>query len=106
MTKFFGTIGFVRTKETAPGVWTPTTEERSYTGDVTRNYRRFDNGEYLNDNLNITNTISIVADSYAYECMGFMKYIVWMGTKWKISSIEVQRPRLIISMGGVYNDPC
>lgn len=106
MTKFCGKIGFAKTTETAPGVWTPQIEERSYTGDVTRNYRRWDNSEYANDNFNVTNTISIIADSYACECMGLMKYVTWMGTKWKISSIELQRPRLIISIGGVYDDPC
>lgn len=103
MAKFCGKIGFVRTEKTAPGVWTPQIEERSYTGDVIRNYRRWDNNEYVNDDVNITNSISIIADKYAYECLGFMKYVDWMGTKWKISSVEIQRPRIIISMGGIYN---
>lgn len=106
MTKFYGKVGFVRTEKTAPGVWTPHKEERSYTGDVTRNYRRWDTSGNVNDDFNVTNTISIIADNYAYECMGLMRYVVWMGTKWKISSVEVERPRLLISIGGVYDDPC
>lgn len=103
MTKFCGKIGFVRTRETAPGVWTPQVEERSYTGDVTRNMRRWDSSEHLNDDFNVTNSISIVADPFLCECMGFIKYVKWMGTKWKVSSVELQRPRLILSIGGVYN---
>lgn len=104
MAKFCGRIGFLRTRETAPGVWTPKLEWRQYTGDIVRNYRRWDNNEYVNDDFNITNSISIVADSYAYECLGLMRCVEWMGSKWKISSVDVQRPRIIISMGGLYND--
>ena len=104
MTKFYGKIGFIDNKETSPGVWTDTDPiERSYTGDVTRNMRRWDQTQYVNDDFNISNTISIVADSYIYEHLGLMRYVKWMGVKWKISSIEVERPRLILTIGGIYN---
>lgn len=104
MTKFCGKIGFIETKETSPGVWTEVDPiEKSYTGDVTRNMRRWDQGQNVNDDFNITNSISIVADSYAYENLGIMRYVTWMGTKWKISSVEIERPRLILSIGGIYN---
>lgn len=103
MAKFCGKIGFVESRETSPGVWTEEPIERSYTGDVTRNMRYWNQGQNLNDDFNVSNSISIVADNYLYEHLGIMKYVTWMGTKWKISSIEVQRPRLILSIGGVYN---
>lgn len=103
MTKFCGKIGFVDTKQTSPGVYTPKAIEKSYTGDVIRNIRRWDSSEYLNDDLSVNNSISIVADSFAYENLYKLKYVRWMGAKWKVTSVEIQRPRLVLNIGGVYN---
>ena len=105
MAKFFGKIGFTTTEETAPGVFRAVTTERDYRGDVLRNTRKWENGEYLNDDLNVNNQISIVADAYANENFFAMRYISWMGAYWKITNVEVQRPRLILTIGGVYNKP-
>lgn len=107
MAKFHGVIGYSETKELpdAPGVWEEVITERFYRGDVIRNTRRWENGEHLNDDLNINNSFSIVADAYAYNHFFAMKYISWMGARWKITNVEVQRPRLILTIGGVYNGP-
>lgn len=105
MAKFFGKIGFTKTEETAPGVYREVTTERDYCGDVLRNTRKWENGEHLNDDLNVNNQISIVADAYANENFFAMRYISWMGAYWKITNVEVQRPRLILTIGGVYNKP-
>ena len=102
MNKYFGQIGFAVTQETSPGVWTDAVVERDYFGDILRNYRRFE-GNTIDDNIDISNRISIVADPYAYENFHNMTYIRFMGTEWKIESIEVQYPRLILQIGGVYN---
>lgn len=103
MAKFYGKIGFIETQETSPGVWTETVVERNYYGDLLRNTRRWDSSEYLNDNLSISNQISIVADPYAYENFHSIKYAEFMNAKWKVSSVDVQYPRLILDLGGVYN---
>ena len=105
MAKFFGKIGFTKTEETAPGVYREVITERDYRGDVLRNTRKWENGEHLNDDLNVNNQISIVADAYANENFFAMRYISWMGAYWKITNVEVQRPRLILTIGGVYNKP-
>lgn len=105
MAKYYGVIGYMTTEETSPGVWTEVITERPYTGDITRAVRRFERSETLNDDLTLNNTISIVADAYAYDNIFAMKYIEWMGSYWQISSIEVQRPRLLLTIGGVYNKP-
>lgn len=106
MARFYGVIGFSRYEETAPGVHTEVVTERSYFGDVIRDVRRSDSTpESLNDNLNISNRFSIVADSQAFDDLEYMRYIKWANVFWKISSIEIQRPRLILSVGGVYNGP-
>jgi hypothetical protein len=103
MAKFYGKIGYSTTEETAPGVWEESVTERSYYGDLIRNTRRYQSTDQVNDDVNISNEISILADPYAYENFHSMKYVEFMGAKWKVTSVEVQYPRLILSVGGVYN---
>lgn len=103
MSKYCGVIGFARTEKTKPGIWSDDIVERRYLGDVTKNYQRHDATEYLNDNVNVSNIISIMADPYAFDNFFAIRYVEWMGAKWKVTSVEVQRPRLILTIGGVYN---
>lgn len=105
MAKFYGAIGYIAQSETEPGVWEDTSTEITYYGDVTKNTRRYENGQSFSDNLNVNNMISIVADAYANNHFFAMKYIRWMGAVWEITNVEVQRPRLILTIGGVYNGP-
>lgn len=105
MAKFFGTIGFNEgTVETSPGVWEQQVVERQYYGDLLRNSRRLQSTDQLNDDINISNEISIVADPYANANFHSMRYVEFMGAKWKISNVEVQFPRLILTLGGVWNE--
>lgn len=103
MAKFSGKIGFVEFIETSPGVDTEIAVEKPYVGDVLRNTRKWENGDQINDNLVINNQFSIVADAYATAHYFAMRYVYWMGTRWKITNVEVQRPRLLLTVGGVYN---
>ena len=103
MAKWFGKIGFAETKETKPGVWEEIITVREYYGDVTRNTRRFQSSENLNDNIVVSNDISIVADPYAMQNFHSIRYIEFMGTKWKIDNVEVSYPRLILTWGEIYN---
>lgn len=103
MAKYYGLIGYAETVETAPGVWKEQITERVYYGDVIRNSRRLQSTEHLNDDVNISNQISIVADPYAINNFHSMRYAEFMDAKWKVSDIEVQYPRLLLTLGGVYN---
>lgn len=103
MAKWYGVIGYAVTVETDPGVWEDTITERSYYGDTIRNTRMLQNSGEVNDNVNISNQISIVADPYANQNIYAMRYIEFMGTKWKITNVDVQYPRLILTIGGVWN---
>jgi hypothetical protein len=103
MAKWFGVIGYATQVETVPGVWEEQIVERSYYGDLTRNTRRLQTADQLNDNLNINNELSIVADPFANQNFHLMRYAEYMGTKWKITNVEVKFPRLILSLGGEYN---
>ena len=103
MGKWAGKIGFAVPKETTPGVWKDEIVRRTYYGDMTRNTRRLQSSGNLNDNLVITNELSIIADPYANENFHAIRYAEFMGTKWKISGVQVQFPRLILELGEVYN---
>lgn len=103
MGKWAGKIGFAVPKETAPGVWKDEIVQRTYYGDMTRNTRRLQSSGNFNDNLVIANELSIIADPYANENFHAVRYAEFMGTKWKISSVQVQFPRLILELGEVYN---
>lgn len=107
MAKFHGIIGFMKTMESSSqsGVWNEMVTEKTYRGDImTRSFRPEDSGN-LNDNVVTSNKISIVADSFAKDCMGYMKYVVLHGVPWKITGIEPMYPRLILTLGGIYNKP-
>ena len=103
MGKWFGKIGYAVTAETEPGIWEEQIVERDYYGDMTSDRRKRQNSKGVNDSLSLSNVISIIADPFAYENCSYMAYAEIMGTKWKISDIEVQYPRLILTIGGVYN---
>ena len=103
MSKFYGPIGYITQKEISPGVWDEVIVERSYRGDITRNNRRWEASEYKNDNLTISNQLSIIADPFLYENSSTIRYVSWLGVRWKVNNIEIQRPRLILTLGEVYN---
>jgi hypothetical protein len=105
MARFFGRIGYGETVETAPGVWEDVIVERSYYGDVIRNARNLREGENLNFDLSVQNSIRIVADAYANEHFFNIRYVEWAGALWTVSSVEVQSPRLLLRLGEVYNGP-
>lgn len=104
MAKWYGAIGFAETVEIRPGVWTEGITERNYYGDQTRIARRLESSGGVNDNINVSNTISIVSDPYANEHFHSMRYVKFAGTAWKVASVEVQYPRLLLTLGGVYTN--
>jgi hypothetical protein len=106
MARFHGRIGYSgESVETEPGVWVEDIVEREYFGDVIRNARNLREGENLNVDLSVQNSISIVADAYANDHFFAIRYVAWAGTLWTVSSVEVQSPRLLLRLGEVYNGP-
>lgn len=104
MAKFYGKVGFAVTTETSPGVWKPTITELPYSGDTIKNTSRWTpSNTSTNDDLVLANQISIIADPYANLNFHKMRYIEFMDGLWKITNVEVQRPRLLLTIGGVYN---
>lgn len=107
MAKFYGEVGYGQTVERPEnsGVYVEQITKRNYYGDVIRNSRGLEQPEKVNNDITVGNSISIVADAYAYNHFFAMRYIKWAGTLWTISDVEVKRPRLILRLGGVYNGP-
>lgn len=105
MARFYGKVGYGESVETARGVWQDQVTERPYFGTVVRNVRQFQEGEYLNNDLSVSNSISIVADAYAYEHFFAIRYVEWAGTLWTVTNVQVERPRLLLRLGEVYNGP-
>lgn len=103
MAKFYGLIGYVVTKETEPGIYEEVVVENAYYGDVLKDSRRLQERAKVNDDITISNRISIIADPFANNHFHSMRYVEMMGIKWKITDVEVAFPRLILSIGGVYN---
>lgn len=105
MARFSDVVGYATQIETAPGIWTDLVVEKRFTGDVIRNTRKMRDGESVNNDISVQNSISIVADAYVSENFLAIKYVKWSGVYWTVTDVEVQRPRLILRLGGVYNGP-
>lgn len=103
MSNFYGSIGYSVTEETKPGIYTSKVIEKKYYGNVNRKSYRWDNSGNLNDNINMNIEISIMADEYLYNNCSEIKYVEYMGAKWKVTSITPEPPRIILAIGGVYN---
>lgn len=104
MAKYYGAIGYAAMVETAPGVWTEEITERKYFGDANRIMRRLQSADKLNDDVTVSNEISIVSDPYADHNFHSMRYAEFMGAKYKVADVTVQPPRLILTLGGLYTD--
>lgn len=104
MARYYGIIGYGIDVETAPDVWEPSIVERSYFGDVLQLRQRWETRDGLNDNTRVGHRISVVADPYAYQHLHAIRYVEWLGVKWKVTDIETQYPRIILTLGGVYNE--
>lgn len=107
MARFYGKVGYGDTVESpaGSGVWKDTITEIPYFGDVIRNTRKLDSGETLNNDISVSNSISIVADDRAVKHFFKIKYVEWAGTLWTVTNVEVKSPRLVLSLGKVYNGP-
>lgn len=105
MARYCDKIGFILDMvETEPGVWQESAViERTYRGDIIRNTRRLIVDGNVNDSVDISNEISIVADPFATQNIYAMRYAYYMGHAWRITNVEVQFPRLILSLGGEYD---
>lgn len=107
MARFFGAVGYGEPVEDPPGsgVIVDQVIEQEYQGDVLRNTRSLDANEKVNEDIVVGNSISIVADDHAIKFFHKIKYVMWEGVRWTVTNVEVRPPRLILTLGRVYNGP-
>ena len=102
--RFYGNVGYADIDvETAPGVWEASMVAKKYRGDITRSARRLESTTTLNDSVTLENSFSIIADAFAYENFSKMRYVSWNGENWTVTNVEVRRPRLILTIGDIWN---
>jgi len=102
MARFHGKVGYLTTEEIRPGAHLPQVVEREYSGDIYQFGNKVIPGVSVNDDISVTNRISILSDPFAREHFDTIKYVVWMGTPWNVTSVTVEFPRLTLTLGGVY----
>lgn len=102
MAKYAGLVGYVTQTETVPGVWTPVSNSRSMRGDIIRQASS-QNGDKVNTDITLSHRVSLIGDAYAFDNYFYIKWIVIDGAKWEVTSVEIQRPRIIVSLGGLWN---
>ena len=104
MAKWYGKVGYAVYAEIEPGTWKEQITEIPYYGDIkSDHFKRQQSSNQVNDNIVISNVISIVADPFAYQNCSNIAYAEYLGTKWKVTDIDPQFPRLLLTLGGVYN---
>lgn len=103
MNKYYGNLGFAESVEVRPGVWENQIVEKPYYGDVLRYSKSYNTSDKVVDDISISNQISIVTDPYVMNHFQKLKYLEWLGVKWKVTTIDIQYPRLVLSIGGEYN---
>ena len=104
MEKFYDLVGYgPYTEEVSPDVFTEVIKSRKYYGDILRNTRRLETGSEINSSIVINNSVSIVADAYAFEHFFAIRFVRWNKAFWTVTNVEVNRPRLILTLGGIYN---
>lgn len=103
MPKCSGVIGYALAVETQPGVWTETMTYKNYYGDVVKDNRRIVDQTQINDSLNISNNISVVSNTFMLSNLAFIRCISFMGSKWNVTSVDIKHPRIVLTIGGLYN---
>lgn len=105
MSKWAGVIGFSQTVNTSFDVWTEKIVEKQYYGDLTKNTRKWESSQGINDNFLIGNGVSVIADDFMLTNLKYMRYVTFQGSRWKINSIEIGYPRVNLMLGDLYNGP-
>ena len=103
MARFSGPIGINRgTVETAPGIIKRNIVEVEVTGEVRQLKFRWPEAG-MRDGLKAQHVLSVVTPEDSEIDLTEAVYIGWQGRKWSVTSIQYKRPRVELTLGGLYN---
>lgn len=106
MARFHDKVGFlIPTSDLETGMASSEPVERPYYGRILEHTRRWSSNEHVNDDLVLSNQIAITANDYAFKHMSSIAYVHWMHGWWKVESIRVKAPEIVLTLGGVWNGP-
>lgn len=103
MAKYAGLVGYVSLVESPPGVWNQVSNPKRMRGDIIRQSSSNQNGDKVNSDITLNHRVSLIGDAYSLGNYSDIKWIEIDGKKWEVNSIEIQRPRIIVTLGGVWN---
>lgn len=103
MAKYSGKIGYTHEEETSPGVWSAIETIREVRGDILRTASTFQGGEVVNKDRTLQNRISVIADAYLMMNFFEISWVEYAGTRWEVTLIDVVRPRIILTLGGIWH---
>lgn len=102
MNKFYGKVGYLTDVETSPGIFSRDVIEKEYYGDLIKYNSKWDRRDTVINGINLSSTISILADPFVVNNFQKIIYVEWMGQKWTVTNVEPRYPRLLLSVGGEY----
>ncbi len=105
MAKLRGPIGYATQRETSPGIWEEAIEEHICSAQLLRSTWSLQSSGAVNDDIRLANRISVLMNPYTNDPKFSIRYICYKGARWRVESVEEIRPRLILTIGGVYNGP-
>lgn len=107
MEKYHGFVGFAIPVQTAPGVYSTKNNmvRKEYGGEVYRIFRHSSSvSTTTNEEMTMASEIHIVADAFFNNNIAAVRYVEYMGAKWKVASIDANDPPVLkLTLGGVYN---
>lgn len=103
MSKFSGLVGYVTQLETSPGVWSSVENSNMMKGDVIRQSSNSQNGDKVNSDVTLSHRVSLLGDAHSFNNYYNIRWVEVDGRKWQVASVEIQRPRIIVTLGGVWN---
>ena len=103
MSKFWGPIGINRGPvQTAPGILEVVIEELEVSGEMRQLQLRWPQAR-MQEGLSANHVLSIVTPEDSDIDFTEVVYIVWQSRKWSVTSIQYKRPRVELTLGGLYN---
>ncbi len=103
MTRFRGSIGINRgSVETSPGIFEPSIEELEVTGEMRNPSARWP-AHQQGGSVSARHALSIVTPEDSIVDYTEVVYVIWQSQKWSVVSIQYKRPRIELTLGGLYN---